>query len=584
MSKLNRLLTTLLMASVLLLAVACSMADPEPTSEEPAVSDPLPVNEGPEPPAEEPVEEEPSPLPPSGDLAPLPRLAGDGGGFGGGLAAESSLGSADAATSMMVPAYDPFSGTQFILNTTLPVEPVEGMVWRQPERNTTAELAFDMAARFGFSPPLYQEALPGNFAQAVSSSGEPVEPAYIPTMPYYAFNGPEQLIVTANSVFYTNNAVETDFDSDVPFDVARAAAESFLQERGLLNFEYMVQEWHSGQLTFNRVINGEPLNQPEIYVTVNNNGEINYLTYEILSGLNELGNYPLITAEQAWQKLQSGIMENNIPYEFMNSNLVGGDAVVVYEDPYADEYQFWNRQYEAGDAIQLYAYPLVYLPIEADVPPRILVNNFILSAATEELQAIADAIGQQFLFNGTIGPDNKLELSSWETVEYSDPLYLEGMVDRLDDGTVLLYTIEGETYVIPDAPADLPDDLEVFVFAWSALETDAEYPVLAWENIEKRINYEVSRPVEEPLPIEGPIGQFSSYESVTINEVTLGYYWTYQYAFSEEGFPASDAPPIVIQPVWRFTGTIAGGPPELETVTFYVQAVDSAYLNEAPQG
>ncbi|MCB0037357.1 MAG: hypothetical protein KDE51_25170, partial [Anaerolineales bacterium] len=395
MSKFKRLLTTLLMASVLLLAVACSTAEPEPTSEEAAVSDPLPLNEGAEPPAEVAVEEEPASLPPTADLAPLPRLAGDGGGLGGGMAADSSFAPGIEATSMLVPAYDPFSGTQFILNTTLPVEPVEGTVWRQPERNTTAELAFEMAARFGFEPPLYQEAMPGSFALAVSSSGEPVEPLYMPTMPYYAFNGAEQLIVTANSVFYTNNAVQTDFDSEVSFDVARAAAESFLQARGLLNFEYVVQEWNSGQVTFNRVINGEPLNQPEIYVTVNNNGEINYLTYEILSGLNELGNYPLITAEQAWQTLQSGVTANNIPYEFVSSNLVGGDAVVVYEDPYAGEYQFWARQYEAGDAIQLYAYPLVYLPVETDVAPRILVNNFILSAATEELQAVADAVGQQ---------------------------------------------------------------------------------------------------------------------------------------------------------------------------------------------
>lgn len=206
---------------------------------------------------------------------------------------------------------------------------------------------------------------------------------------------------------------------------------------------------------------------------------------------------------------------------------------------------------------------------------------------------MAEAIGRQFRVVGTLSDDGEtVVLNEWETFEFVDSLFLEGVIMLGEDGVVLLNTVDGQTYLIPDAPADLEDGLEVFVFAWVAEETGGAYPALNWESIEKRIDYgatPIDEPaVAEPLPVEPGIepglGQFSGYEEVVITEVTLGYYTTFQFEPLSEEPPAYDAPPVVVQPVWRFTGTISGAPAEVGTVTFFMQAVDPTLLEAAPQG
>lgn len=586
MNKIRRLMVTILMGMALAAVVACSTAEPAPVAEPEPEPEPAVVDEAAEQP-EEPAEQPEEPvvaeeaLPPAADLATLPRIAGSGGGLGGGLPEAGG----PASTSMM--AIDPFSGTVFTLDVTLPTAPTAALVWRQPERTLTAESAAELATRFGFEPVLYREALPADVGGLGLDMARPM-----PTMPFFVFNGSEQLVLTGSGAFYNNLGANIEMVNALDEGVAIPAAEAFLQERGLLTFEYVAAQSYPGQVEFRRVINGEPSSMPEIYVSMDNDANVQYVSYEVLPDLAELGAYPLIPAEQAWELLQTGrIFENNIPFEF-NSEASEFELEVI-EDPFADQYQIWTREYEPGDTIELYSYPQAYLPVDGAGEPIVLVNGYQLSASNEELQAVAEAIGRQFRVVGTLSDDGEtVVLNEWETFEFVDSLFLEGVIMLGEDGVVLLNTVDGQTYLIPDAPADLEDGLEVFVFAWVAEETGGAYPALNWESIEKRIDYgatPIDEPaVAEPLPVEPGIepglGQFSGYEEVVITEVTLGYYTTFQFEPLSEEPPAYDAPPVVVQPVWRFTGTISGAPAEVGTVTFFMQAVDPTLLEAAPQG
>ena len=110
MNKIRRLMVTILMGMALAAVVACSTAEPAPVAEPEPEPEPAVVDEAAEQP-EEPAEQPEEPvvaeeaLPPAADLATLPRIAGSGGGLGGGLPEAGG----PASTSMM--AIDPFSAS-----------------------------------------------------------------------------------------------------------------------------------------------------------------------------------------------------------------------------------------------------------------------------------------------------------------------------------------------------------------------------------------------------------------------------------------------------------------------------------------
>ena len=89
------------------------------------------------------------------ELPPLPNLSsanGLGGGFGGGGGGDGEAGVAEAGIGMRV--FNPLSGTQFILNTTLPIEPTSAVVYQQPPgRIYNLEDVPGLAAIFGLNGP-----------------------------------------------------------------------------------------------------------------------------------------------------------------------------------------------------------------------------------------------------------------------------------------------------------------------------------------------------------------------------------------------------------------------------------------------
>lgn len=491
---------------------------------------------------------------------------------GGGFATESA--SLDFDTSLVWT--DPFSGTTFILNATLPTgESLATVVKNQPEDVVSVETAQALAAQFGFSAELYTERYP-------VFEGEE---AFVPPIVYHAFDGRRNLIIDPWGVYYNDQSIQVDYQNTLPFEQASPIAEAFLNERGLLNFPYEIQQIWGNDVNFVRLIDGEPANQPEIVVGVNQDGQVHFVSYQVLRNAETVGRYPLITAEAAWEILQSGVVENNIPYTFGIGPefAVAEPAIEELEDPFADLYQFWMREYAPGDEVHLYEWPIVYEPVSG-AEPRVLVRNYRVQADAATLNAIAEQVGQQVHLWGTVGAEgNTIELAGWEALEqFTNPISAPGTISRTGDEVLFTSDENGSVYIVPDAPADLEDGLAVYLFAWAARDLGQEFPVLDWENIDKIVEFPEEPIREEPIVIEEPgIGEDAifepfTYESFAVNEVSLAYYTTYIWPTDESGNRVDvGQPTVIVQPTWKFSGETDTG----EFIEFFVQAVAADYLD-----
>lgn len=527
------------------------------------------------------------------DLPTLPALdAGTSGGalgLGGGAAAEATalppMGGG-AADMMIMPEFtDIFSGTQFVLNTTLPTDVSEATVQRQEAFTMDEATAQELATMFGFEGQLYRQ------YQRPYPAETGIANDFEMPVAYFVFDGSRILTMDAYGVYYRDDSIEYDFENPLPFAEAQAIAETFLQARNLLTFPYVVEQGWGSDVMFKRLIDGRPLNQPEITVTVNNDGQIAFVGYNVLTRLETLGTYPLRSAEEAWALIQEGVTANNILFNWLPQPEAEQAAVsepIMVED--MDEFRFWQREHQPGAEINLYGWPSIYLPVAEGGLPRIEMYPYILEGTAEQLQGIVDTEDGMIYVHGTLSADGQtLSIIDWEYMAQQEPLFLEGVIRR-DGEQVQLVTTERETYILPNAPADLEDGTSVFVFSWAARDTGAEAPVLDWENIEKR----VERPAEEemmpvepmplPEPIEEPgfLGPYV-YEEMTIDSVTLGFYYMPIFPEVEAEGDAADTsmmrmpsgpPTIVLMPVWQFQGTADNG----DRLELVVNAVAPEYL------
>ena len=526
------------------------------------------------------------------DLPSLPRLEGDQatgvGGGGGGNPRPQSGGGGDFAESAELDIADssfiytdPFSGTTFTLNTTLPADTVLASVLQNvPDEAVSAEQARELATRFGFTGQLYREQYP-IFEEAIDG------PAYEPPIIYHAFDGSRNLVIDPWGAYYNDSSIMNDFENPLPFEQAVPIAEAFLNERGLLDFDYEVMQIWGTDVNFVRKVDGQPVNQPELTIGVSHEGRIFFVSYQVLRNAEILGRYPLISAAAAWEILQSGVVENNIPYTYGIGPefAVAEPAVDFIEDPTADLYQFWMREYAPGDEIHLYEWPIIFIPVDSDAAPRVQIRNYVVQADAATLNALVEQVGQQVHLWGQVGANgDTIELAGWETIDsISNPISGPGLISRLDDQVLFTSDENGSTYIVPDAPADLEDGLGVYMFGWAARDLGQAYPVLDWENIDKIVFFP-EEPIEEPFPLEEPeiideafIFEPFVYETFAVNEVSLAYYYSYSWPTNDDGeFRYEGQPTVIIQPTWKFAGETDTG----DVVEFFVQATEAQYLQQ----
>lgn len=500
------------------------------------------------------------------NLQPLPNLnagGGFGGGFGGGGGGE--IAATEAITGengdLIFRPFNPLSGTVYLMNTTLPVDPTSATVYQQPGENTiTLEDMRHFATLFRMSGDIYTESYP-------VSEPAPGEPVWTPPSFYFMFDGPRTLSAWGTSLQYYDQSAAPDFTAELMnYEQAVPIAEAFLRDRGLLDFDYqLVAPQYSGsEVLFHRVVDGRPVNTYEYNVSVTTDGQVLSVYYNPLNKLQSLGNYPLRSAESAWQQfLAEGVDYQNSYY----STYPGpGFELPEPEIPAEGAYKYWQRTYVEGETVNLYTAPLIYQPVENNNAPRIQAEQFVLAGSDEILRAIGDQPGKQIRVAGVVHIVNgvlNLEVNDWQVVEFIEYQYQPGTI-RQSDGQTLFDADSGETFLIPDAPTDLADGERVNVNGWS-LEPGDPYRVFNWQNIDRIVNFET---LPTDVSIEPAISEPYRIDQVEITSVDLIYA-----SVSFVGQSRTDVQ-IFLQPAWRFKGNANTN----EYFELVVQAVTDEFI------
>lgn len=514
-----------------------------------------------------------------GALPTLPAISMAGGmgggnlGMGGGGPEVASDNSA-MPIEKMLPMTSIFSGTTFALNTTLQLEPTSANVLEYPSPTVDMIQAQQLAGRFGFTGPLYLQSYPVYATDPAVESGDA---APIPEIPptYFAFDGTRQFTVYQGGASYYDSSVVPDYNNPISFEQALPFAESFLRDRGLLDFPYVTQKSYGSMVLFYRQIDGRTLNYPEITVEVANDGRIFNVGYQVMANLQTVGAYPLQTAETAWQMLQTGMVDNQFPYyTYASEDSIASQPPVAVDN---STYQYWQRTRQPGEEAHFYSTPIVYLPADGNGVPSVYVNNYQLQGSDADLQAIAGQVNGNVHVWGQIGTDGRsLTLAGWEALVEIPYTQVNGTVERTAD-QVLIQAV-GQTYILPNAPADLPNGLAVDVFALATRDAGLAYPILEWDGLSKFVPVE---PVVEGTvapaeggggPIDGLPFEPFTYQQVTVNQVELAYF--YMPVWQEQQANSYAPPRVLLQPVWEFTAQANNG----DRIEFFVPAVAPEYL------
>lgn len=499
------------------------------------------------------------------DLPTLPSLSnanGLGGGFGGGGGGEGvATEGVTTEPGIGMTIFNPLSGTQFVLNATLPLEPTSAVVYQQPESQLfSLEDVSRLAGIFGLNGPVYLE-------QYYIEEGSDWTPSPV----YQVFDGTKNLAVGTNNLYYYDDAGVVFIGSGaepMPFEQARPIAEAFLQQTGLANFEYRMLSSNGYDIEVRRIVDGREAIYPIMSMSVNDRGEVWSFSYIPLGELSALGEYPLRSAEAAWQYM----LDNGVDFQTVFFNTYPSEIPVQEPAPVEEEYRYWQRTFEVGAEVTLYSYPSVFEAVNGDAAPRILLDTFLLSGPAEELEAIAEYVGKQILVQGIagemVGHRQSLELVSWEPIE-KEYTFREGIIS-IGDGQATLTTDDGETFIIPDVPENLFDGERIYVSGWIDEGGRGEEDTFNWQGMGIVVpppDVVEGEPQPEPLPVDGPFNPFGISE-VTIDQVNL------QYAVLSVWDEETQTVTFFLQPVWQFKGLTDSG----DIIEIYVQAVDEAFV------
>lgn len=503
------------------------------------------------------------------DLPTLPSLSnanGLGGGFGGGGGGDGiDTESAGIEPGLDMRIFNPLSGTQFILNATLPIEPISAVVYQQPESQLfSVEDVSRLAGVLGLNGPVYLE------KYFIEEGSE-----WTPIPVYQVFDGAKNLAVGSNYLYYYDDAGSVFIGSGaepMPYEQAAPIAEAFLQQTGLVDFEYRMLSSNGYDIEIRQIVDGREAIYPVMHMSVNDRGEVWSFSYNPLGQLAALGDYPLRSAETAWQHL----LENGVDFQTVFFNTYPTEVPLPEPGLIEEEYRYWQRTFEVGAEVTLYSYPMVFEAVNGDADPRIVLDTFLLNGPAGELEAIAEQVGKQILVRGIagemVGNRQSLQLVSWEPVQ-KDYTFREGNI-QITDGQGVLATDDGESFIIPDLPENLFDGERIYVSGWIDEGERGQDSIFNWQGM--GIVMPPTDAIEgepEPLPIDSELVNPFGIAEVTVDQVNL------QYAVLSVWDETSQTATYYLQPVWQFKGLTDSG----DIIEIYVQAVDAEYVTPPAQ-
>lgn len=347
-------------------------------------------------------------------------------------------------------------GMPLTLKTDLPNAPTTAFVFNyQPEQHATLESARALAAQFGMDGSIYRN--PGEIAG---------------TADYLVVDGNQRLYVRSDQYFqyypdYPRYAAA--INDGVPPANAEAVVEDFLASHGF-DFPHRILPselfggFFAAPLTPDgRILCYEYFKCAGLHFQLDEQG-ILYVD-GTLPKYEPLGQYEIISAEEAFQK-------------FLNSNGAAGMLEGMHSPTLP--IPTWVRARPLDATLTFYGY-LASVPSAEGGAPLVTLDGIRVTGNTENVPpeyspTFVAATGQFHEENGV----KTFTLESWKVYDgYEDGLL--GTIVRLEDGRVVLNTLEGEMLTLLDVPADLPLPLDnAFVIGVPQGET------FEWKSIDQR--------------------------------------------------------------------------------------------------
>jgi hypothetical protein len=447
---------------------------------------------------------------------------------------------------------DPFSQATFALETQLPTGVKTAVVQQHSFGQMDAAKARTIANQFGFTGPLYIQQIAPEFAPP------PGEEAPII---YTAFDGHRVLMIGESGVNYENRGLEMDYSHRTVFAEAAPPLEDQLKAWGLLDFPYEFQESFMGDVMIYRLLDDVAAEQNEFNLFANQANAIAYLNYPPGRLVDTWGNYPLQTAESAWQRLQTAAGREGIRYQLYtppSDDAATGDFV----NP-----RSWSPLAENGQEMHLYITPAVYEATDGS-GLHLVFGDYTLAGDKQDLAEIATHLSDVLHVWGTVEIINgvkNLNITDWEKIDMVQYETVEGTLVQ-EDGQSLVRTADNETFILAAAP-ELPKGVEVYVSAAARRDIGAAYPVLDWNSITEKIEW-------PDVPMAVVDEEAAIIKNVNIDSAELVYFVLRQ-------FPADPqmSETLLYLPTWKFSGTT-----NLDQIaTFWLSAVAPEYLQTESQ-
>ena len=351
-----------------------------------------------------------------------------------------------------------------------------------------------------------------------------------------------------------------------PLDQSVERAAQWLESVGLLETPFQTVATRDTILFYRILGSGWMVSEPFANVTFSPDGQIRVASYDGFN-LDQVGEYPIISAQEAWEILASGQSSGRVWRD-----LYGNDNPLPWGE-WGDWARYnprnWSREYAVGQSVHLFGTMETLYPVGEGDTLHVTMRGLVLSG---DLQPISDAYRALVESTGLAdvpihvwgevvqgeGECLVLQVEGWQVEEWPDsalsiPYQWTGTVQRGERD--LLLVNNGRTVPIADLPADLADGTDVFV---TGGEVDG---TLEWSSIQESLgDGGMPGPVPQPAQIQATVEQVDLvYLIPRANYVPAEFDWGYR------------AP----QPAYRFSGHTDQG----SGFVVYVQAVEDAYLS-----
>lgn len=331
-----------------------------------------------------------------------------------------------------------FPNQQLILQAEFPQAPTSVSLYRQMvEQPITVETARQIAAQLGVNGHVYRP--------LQSESGQET---------LFVSDGMRRVFFSSNRrFFYIANYAQQLSRQGQPPDAgtARQVALEFLQNHNLLNLPYRFEaavNRYPGTVKLvwmldNRPVRYPDLEAPAVYVEVDSDNQVKTVEYNRLE-IEKVGDYPIISAEEAWQKILSEYPDQGIEEYSGNSPIFSGNP------------QSWQRTYPNDTPIEIYGNLEMLQPAEEGVSPLFTLNNLTVQGNQQNLEKLAKS-GKVVKVLGMIhqNEDGLQVLEVQSAVESDKEWYsISGEIKR--EGEQVYIVNDNQKALLLNPPTNLP--------------------------------------------------------------------------------------------------------------------------------